>query len=272
MVSLIEEYNSFMSTKIFNGYKLLHKNPFQLHKDFREIFKPLWNQEVASQYVTTAITYLDRYYTGDKYVVEEAGEGKTVKEVLQVYRKKLHSRSSDNSEEPSVADPQLVIGQLPTDGTILALYYGDSSFVEHLEKLGLVEYPYWNNSDRPKNVSEEEWDERRQHWDDAFYGGNEPPLTAGLNFILVSEYEKSSFYAFTKAKELPAVLPNLETRALTIARMQAANEYGESLAQSSDFQMSAFSEYVFKNTARLKKTVLTELKEYNYETDIQPFL
>ena len=63
-----------MSTKIFNGYKLAHKNPFQLHADFRAVFKPAWDKAVAEEYIRGAITYADQYYFGDPKTVEEVHE------------------------------------------------------------------------------------------------------------------------------------------------------------------------------------------------------
>lgn len=53
------------------------------------------------------------------------------------------------------------------DGNYAYLWmYGESCITKHIKRpKGVVDYSFWNNTDRPKNVSERVWKSRGKVWD-----------------------------------------------------------------------------------------------------------
>lgn len=285
-----------MSTKIFNGYKLAHKNPFQLHADFRAVFKPAWDKVIVNEYIKGAITYADQYYFGDPNTVKEVNEsikkndkklldklGEVIPEkvtfenILKVYRwtkSAAFVNKDDKGYTDKIQPPELVVGQVPHTGEVLAFFFGDNIFEELLPEIGLTFFGYWNNTDRPKEITKEQWDNRRQMWDDAFYGGNETPITSGLSMKIVGEYQASVFYASSIAKNIDeATLPSLKERINWLASLSAGNDYVKTLQDTGQtFSMSDYSQYVHENKKKFTETIKEKITEYDYEKDIKPLL
>lgn len=79
----------------------------------------------------------------------------------------------DNFEKDLfVLNTKLVVYLYPFDGKTYIILSGSdelkSLFInEESDTLGLVEYQYWNNEDKPKNISNKEWNERYDFWERA---------------------------------------------------------------------------------------------------------
>ena len=76
----------------------------------------------------------------------------------------------------------------PADpGWLYATLYTEQPVFEQvwLETPGVEAFPYWNNSDRPDELTEAAWDERRDIWERVLPGWT-PPARIGLcwNFVL----------------------------------------------------------------------------------------
>lgn len=54
------------------------------------------------------------------------------------------------------------------EGKILCIYSGNSSIIPILEQQKyLSDFQYWNNTDRPKEISEKDWEKRYYLWEKA---------------------------------------------------------------------------------------------------------
>lgn len=61
-------------------------------------------------------------------------------------------------------------------------------YKDYLEALpNIEEYGYWDNTDRPANITSQQWRQRQKVWDAAF--GSKPMCFGGLTFTLVGDYE-----------------------------------------------------------------------------------
>lgn len=181
-----------MSTKIFNGYKiegtlsafemmnLLHS----LSKDCTEICKSIYNKEVsklASMYLDSKIIFGEE--VANECILRE------YEYTPSFYRNNLYScvrdliekHSKSNSVFQSTFDFKCEVKLFPLHDKILFLLYTEKQ--EYLNLFGgedemgrefdsckypiISPYIYYNNTDKPETLTEEEWDIRRREWDEA---------------------------------------------------------------------------------------------------------
>lgn len=283
-----------MSTKIYNGYKLEHKNIFQLHKDFRTVFTPLWQKALIKDYVIEVYQQIDRFNLGYQQTIDEIKEYiekqnespyskkvltfdfENIETAIRTYRSKLFKDEINKNfdRENKIDPPQLIIGQDPLTGTVLVSYHGDSMFENHLEEIGLTHYGYWNNTDHPKEVTQAEWDERGRMWNDAFYGLNQPLNVTGLVCSLIGDYEKSFSYVTSIVENVTVDLPTVKERAKYMAALFTTKEFLEQLPEGVNFSdvYSDYVQYKRDNFTSKTKEIIPLIKEYNFEEEIKPYL
>lgn len=80
-------------------------------------------------------------------------------------------------------------------GRILVLFYAqDQDYYEALTASGVVvPYGYWNNSDEPEEVTQEEWEQRKNDW---LVLDTDTPADTGLTFSQPTIYKLYSFPEF----------------------------------------------------------------------------
>lgn len=170
-----------MSTKIYHGYRLAEGTDVW---EFTERLRREGNEE------------RDRL---DMEVVEKLAEAA------------MQKRLDDGKELPQTEEARLMLGyhewhevmrqlgesrlsdphQLdacfirdPGTGRINALLYAGSKMEHVFERQPEVEeYGYWNNTDQPEGVSDDEWEERRASWERCLPNWS-PPARQALNFTL----------------------------------------------------------------------------------------
>lgn len=88
----------------------------------------------------------------------------------------------------------LVYGSLLEDYFNELLDSEDPDDIAFVKKYGIEEYMYYNNTDRPDVLTEEEWDLRRQDWDYALPTG--VPSDAGITLDMFNEWTYFSDWMF----------------------------------------------------------------------------
>lgn len=80
----------------------------------------------------------------------------------------------------------------PRTGTILGYFYGSDKNYRKFLKMEDIEgeYSYYNNSDKPRNITNEKWDERGLEWEETF-NLDEPFSNQGLHVILLNDYDET---------------------------------------------------------------------------------
>lgn len=76
--------------------------------------------------------------------------------------------------------------------------HGDTLFEK---ALGCKEYNYWDNTDHPDDVSEEEWSSRGRRWDELL-GPSGVPEVCGATFVLVRDSVPSLFFNTKSIEEI----------------------------------------------------------------------
>ena len=100
--------------------------------------------------------------------------------------KKISKQQQDNQGKFHDLNFEFNITFIPSGKNILALTYCnyEEKYLQYWEALPNVsEYKYWNSTDRPKNISEKEWNIRAKKWDRALENS---PIESGFNIMILS--------------------------------------------------------------------------------------
>lgn len=102
---------------------------------------------------------------------------------------------------------------IPYEDKLLAMYFGNSEFIKFINKCKfLTDFHYQNQTDKPDDISEEEWKLRKDIWDVAI-GPDYIPNKHGVNLKL-SNIETGDFAYIVKMKK--KYIPSMEERVNTV--------------------------------------------------------
>lgn len=211
-----------MSTKLYNGYRLERVRTLaqldHVIRPFREKARALLDQEylkVVAQRVTEIVDILAVHPERRGELLKDNRHPLTFawREVDERRRKIEKTGMRD-----PVCDFECEICILVSGHFTLALLYTEREAVRKLwEKQPKVKpYPYWNNTDRPEDVSTQEWSRRRAVWDRALPGVG-VPATNGYTTSVVGKYGNPSPMTST----ILPLIPDLASRVAFRAQEEA---------------------------------------------------
>lgn len=149
-----------MSTKIYYGFKTGTgdiKVILELVKQYREMF---WIKDSNEQY--------ERFL----------GEYPTKSEGFRVWGDRRREVKKTGYRDQAVdTDFEIVI--FPHEDHFVGMVFTEHEdwFDKFLKLPGVREYGYWNNTDPPEHVSDEEWEKRGDTWDDVLGSSGIPSMT-----------------------------------------------------------------------------------------------
>lgn len=182
-----------MSTKIHNGYQLQNKTTFadlnlfcqklgeQISKKREELVEQLFSDLFMNDIVSI--------FSGDYLYFEKVNLKRNIvfclSEICENEQNKIKTIGARNPR----FDFDFEVVFIHSSQKILCLLYTEKrEFVNIWESQpGVEEYGYWNNSDKPENLSEKDWDKREIDWDEALPGYT-PPSKRGLVYIPDDKY------------------------------------------------------------------------------------
>lgn len=196
-----------MSTKIYGGMISTGMNPFSLHKKIRKVVEPIFHAKFAE---TMALllehkgekwgdVIRDIRWTSPRY--SSFGETAIVGNTIDI-SERLYGLIVLLQRDPMHTFTDLDFGYdailLPNGRGLkhkpLVLLFSERAGDEYREALieaGVVqEYHYQNQSDQPSEISEAEWDQRRQAW-----SALDIPARDGLSISMPSRFESWYTYA-----------------------------------------------------------------------------
>lgn len=197
-----------MSTKIYNAYKI---NSSSLDEVINFLFEN--KKEITSEierYVIKDIL-LEMMVIYDKYCLE--GEGKPYKEKIdetidenesinRLILNKLWDKKND--EDKKEIETSIILYPKSIDyfgeKAYLFQYFGDNKFLPIIEKIldkKIMNYDYYNNTDHPDELTEFEWNLRKDHWKNI-----DVPLFNGMSITFTKENKYSIYYMNARKKEL----------------------------------------------------------------------
>lgn len=202
-----------MSTKIYNGYMIGNCSLAELHIFVMKARQILDNvrenmyQKLVINWITNKIDRLTLNLLDEQKIIEE--EGCCLQTLARNYIIKQIKEIKQTGGRDSEYDIDYNFSIIPIKDKILILiYFEREEFIEAWEGMEEVnDYPYWNNTDPPEELSDELWNKREKDWEEALPGVIAPVERAfnidAQNAIYLSLYKKEDQEsAVSKAKTL----------------------------------------------------------------------
>ena len=146
-----------MSTKIYHGFKI---NTSSISKvlEMVETFRPYILEEGKKLYKN-----FEDHLLGYKKIDQTKEDA--IKDIRIKWLTAWWEMKRTQQRLPLV-DTLFSITIFPLDDYFLGIVYTehDTWYFQWLEQENVEDYAYWNNSDKPDKLTDEEWDERYKNW------------------------------------------------------------------------------------------------------------
>lgn len=177
-----------MSTKIYNGLRIKYMTMQELipfSKELRAQLEPIAKEEFLKSYtkmLEEAIVFIQTGVQIDSCIHNYNGlsalENPTFKDVNRIIDKEIRQFIKANksattiTESVSAFDFDTSLCVFPLSRKILSVPICNNERLMNalLENENITAYGYWNNTDKPDNVSNREWNTRKSDWDKALPG------------------------------------------------------------------------------------------------------
>jgi len=195
-----------MSTKIYNGFVARNNNLQKFLEDCKEIKKVLL--PVAIDIVNCAI-----YDTATLHY--DLNQGKKDNYLAKAYTSYKKELTLHAATQRLFFNVEFSICVVQRENDIYGMVFTDNNLLlKTFFKYDMIEpYEYYNNSDRPDNVTEEEWKERENIWD-GILGDDAVPADCMYNTRLV----RNDYYLEQDEK----YIPSFESRVNAVAQHKLA--------------------------------------------------
>lgn len=210
-----------MSTKIPNGYclnNLCFYDVALLAENFRATIAKLSTELLTRRMATICTSIIDNSQVGnilpyaDEFINAGLEQSSLVSGAFDVCQRK-HTQVLATGRRDPVFDLDCEVVFLPRPEKILCLLIAEQdSYHDAWRKApGVEPYPYWNNTDRPDDISDAEWKRRGEEWDQALKN----------RFVSLSGFSCRCVGRYLSPPAIEAVLqavPNREERIDALAR------------------------------------------------------
>lgn len=236
-----------MSTKIYSGYKLAPEiSLFEFQRSFASLVKNEYQAKAVNEVLQQTLYYFDQINMGNRKLMNTikrgifdrprnehqkmpVDRGERLRRVLDyvitdfVMGDTIRARKAGKQSEKPETYGEAVILFNKTLGETYFIFFGDSNLEEKVGELpGVSYFGYWNNSDRPDDVSKKEWKYRRDAWEGVGDLG-QPISSLGLIVNPLTDYERhrisaKEFVNYIKAHPERVQVPTVENRVKTAIR------------------------------------------------------
>jgi hypothetical protein len=212
-----------MSTKIYNGFRLAHSDLLRAHDEimaWRRELDALHRQKVVDYLARTCIGILDRYACDPSSAAEHHGNSPLSSAYETLFERQKRIRT-EQSRDPEV-DFGFQMALMPFEGRVYGIVYTEQrDWLEAWMAKPFVEpFPYWNNTDRPDTVREDEWNERARIWHEITERAvGRVPAMAGFTVDCTLDA-----HALCRHEDVLARIPSFENRLARISFNIAVNE------------------------------------------------
>ncbi|EYR64877.1 hypothetical protein N866_03270 [Actinotalea ferrariae CF5-4] len=218
-----------MSTKLHHGYRLAEGvDPFDFIATVRAHIDPVRDRADARILAERTIDIIDK--AAVRGAVTHAGTDlaalmKTplISAYMAYEEEQAELKDTDRRQDPNRFE--LSIGRDSVSGRHAVLLFAEeSSLVEAFRTLPEVEqYGYWNNTDRPDDVTKAQWEDRRAFWDRVLPGYT-APVVAMMSWRLRGTYDGAmTGLVANRSPLILEELPDLDRRARRAAHSAVAD-------------------------------------------------
>lgn len=178
-----------MSTKIFNGFRYTpgdgqRPDPFTLVQSLQAAVEPKMLELRRRHLVELAVGLIDGTADTDEVPADPVGKVPAVEAEMVLTQASARIRRTGQRDPSRDFGCDITVLRDPfDDDALLFLVFSEQDLdAEVLSVPGVVEYRYWNNTDRPDHVDERAWAARARCWDEAL--GWDTPAERGLTWSL----------------------------------------------------------------------------------------
>lgn len=254
-----------MSTKIYNGFKLNFAGNFsELRKDLMQMSKSVIKPKVIELFNAVLANMVYTEFDTRLFEANKDWDSKTevkVSDFSGAYVEawhKLCGRIQDIGEtryRDTLVDFEFSIVLFPMANKMLGIPFTSNRELEKLwfRRSDVEQYGYWNNTDPPEDVTEEEWDARGAEWDEAL-GESGIPAESGFTF----QFVEPGFMHFPKMSEISDVRPSIEDRVTWLVKEEIFRLALEAVPKDSELE---------KELQTGRYTAIMEAKDLWYNSD-----
>lgn len=259
-----------MSTKLYDGiliteplsWKIIREIRENIEQTFEQLNRKLtieyFNEEYARTILKTHSQALEIYKNPDD---KEEDHG-IYFNALQRFKKE-ESEFFKNKLLCKVHLFEPVVGANSEKSPAYVINNNEPEYLNNLLKLPYIkEYGYWNNTDKPDELTEEEWDERRSDWNEVldrnfFFTGSgisiDLPETKTRTFLMP---EEKLINALNTTENLNSIREKISTRILSDLTFNRNKE--------------AIDESLKSGSVSLVMEVISNSQKVIQETDVLP--
>lgn len=176
-----------MSSKVYNGWVLKDttlETGLAICKALRDACLPKAQAAIAKEVAVELAVRADLKANGLEPEKDSIESLMDVWKVLQAAKEVVLGKNIRKPQWDYAFDLVLI----PKDSDLLALVFmeNDPGYEQAMTDLGFQDYHYQNQTDKPKDISEEDWEQRRKDWHDCGLLQYEAPNTLGFSFAVVN--------------------------------------------------------------------------------------
>lgn len=271
-----------MSIKIYNGWNLGLVDVFDIRDKVDSVFRPLLLQRINEEAINDALLLHDKvHYDNGRFIShvnhladeqkhfrfrpEDAGKY-TWNDLYLISRKKQKDEREQFSVSPNV---EVVYLRHPETGETYCFVYADNDMLEVFEETFGEPFQYWNNSDKPDELTDEEWKARLHTWEQVL-DLDRPALSQGLSQKVLDKYDMEPRLSYAKSGN-PIELVTIDHRAKALAgSIVDAEHFAEIKARGEEICFSYFTSKKRRDAlALLKDEISVTLEEISLEDLIE---
>jgi hypothetical protein len=227
-----------MSTKIHHGFRFRSRDLFEIHEmiaRWRVVLADQHRADLAALVAGMAADTVDR-----NIIRPERASGGTP---YRIAREEIRTRQKEilgsGSRDPEV-DFDFELSILPFGGAVYGMAFCERPrWIDLWMEQGAVDdFSYWNNTDRPDGIAEDEWEERGRIWHDLLLA--HPAGTPGMAGFTAQCADRM---LQVSAEDILEALPSFEARVARQARNEAVNAVYVRMKEEGKDMSNPFSVY-----------------------------
>jgi len=201
-----------MSTKIYNGFQIVTHYP-----EDRSFASMLSFQKTLQQRMRIEVEELYIKLVAEKFTYAfDRGKPKSLRDIrFDIFERQCIIRNKGHRDPEVDFEFNFVLFKHMSE--IYGIYYTEQETLAKILKSNpyVRDFAYWNNTDAPDNVTDEEWNHRKEVWDSILRDTGIPCL-AGASFDVITNGTTELYVKDTKEKILKAI-PSKEKRMYDLA-------------------------------------------------------
>jgi hypothetical protein len=220
-----------MSTSI-TGYLVNEgTDPFELSRRTREVFLPILRKQIYTEFLQELVKAYDKatFSPETRKIVladmklEEGDKityGKLTRKAKDIQQKHME-------EIPDLYEVKLGFLKDPETGQLLCAWFGSRDNKEIFDEFdGVTEFSYWNSTEGPDDISEEDWEERGEIWNRSFLPSGHVKSSTLMSQV-ASPGELSLYAGFEEMEAAGATLPSRKFRVRNLVEQFISKEWFE---------------------------------------------